>query len=63
MCFGVLFVQQKPQCRSKPCFKEGFEIIITEGLKEHGLGLAIMERLRKASAPKINLKFDRDEGI
>ena len=43
--------------------REGFEIIITEGLKEHGLGLAIMERLRKASAPKINLKFDRDEGI
>jgi len=32
--------------------KEGFEIIITEGLEEHGLGLAIMERLRKASAPK-----------
>jgi L-threonylcarbamoyladenylate synthase len=32
--------------------KEGFEIIIAEGLEEHGLGLAIMERLRKASAPK-----------
>jgi L-threonylcarbamoyladenylate synthase len=32
--------------------KEGFEIIIAEGLDEHGLGLAIMERLRKASAPK-----------
>jgi len=32
--------------------KEGFEIIIAEGLKEHGLGLAIMERLRKAAAPK-----------
>lgn len=32
--------------------KEGFEIIITEGLEERGLGLAIMERLRKAAAPK-----------
>jgi len=32
--------------------KEGFEIIIAEGLEEHGLGLAIMERLRKAAAPK-----------
>jgi len=32
--------------------KEGFEIIIAEGLKEHDLGLAIMERLRKAAAPK-----------
>jgi len=30
--------------------KEGFEIIIAEGLEEQGLGLAIMERLRKASA-------------
>ncbi|TFG89852.1 MAG: threonylcarbamoyl-AMP synthase [Candidatus Atribacteria bacterium] len=32
--------------------KEAFEIIIAEGLEEHDLGLAIMERLRKASAPK-----------
>jgi L-threonylcarbamoyladenylate synthase len=32
--------------------KEGFEIIIAEGLEEQGLGLAIMERLRKAAAPK-----------
>lgn len=32
--------------------KEGFEIIIAEGLEERGLGLAIMERLRKASVPK-----------
>ena len=32
--------------------KEGFEIIIAEGVEEHGLGLAIMERLRKAAAPK-----------
>jgi len=32
--------------------KEGFEIIIAEGLEEHDLGLAIMERLRKASLPK-----------
>ena len=32
--------------------KEGFEIIIAEGLEEHDLGLAIMERLRKASTPK-----------
>ncbi len=32
--------------------KEGFEIIITEGLEEQGLGLAIMERLRKAAASK-----------
>ena len=32
--------------------KEGFEIIIAEGLEEHDLGLAIMERLRKASVPK-----------
>jgi len=32
--------------------KEGFEIIIAEGLEEQGLGLAIMERLRKASARK-----------
>jgi L-threonylcarbamoyladenylate synthase len=32
--------------------KEGFEIIITEGLEERGLGLAIMERLRKAAATK-----------
>ncbi|HZK11316.1 MAG TPA: L-threonylcarbamoyladenylate synthase [Atribacterota bacterium] len=32
--------------------KEGFEIIIAEGLKEQGLGLAIMERLRKAAVPK-----------
>ncbi|HDP36423.1 MAG TPA: threonylcarbamoyl-AMP synthase [Candidatus Atribacteria bacterium] len=32
--------------------KEGFEIIIAEGLEEHGLGLAIMERLRKAAVPK-----------
>jgi L-threonylcarbamoyladenylate synthase len=32
--------------------KEGFEIIIVEGLEEQGLGLAIMERLRKAAAPK-----------
>ena len=31
--------------------KEGFEIIIAEGLEEHDLGLAIMERLRKAAAP------------
>jgi len=32
--------------------KEEFEIIIAEGLEEHDLGLAIMERLRKASIPK-----------
>ncbi|MEA2087349.1 MAG: L-threonylcarbamoyladenylate synthase [Candidatus Caldatribacteriota bacterium] len=32
--------------------EEGFEIIIAEGLEEHDLGLAIMERLRKAAAPK-----------
>ena len=32
--------------------KDGFEIIITEGLEERGLGLAIMERLRKAAVPK-----------
>ncbi|HER24766.1 MAG TPA: threonylcarbamoyl-AMP synthase [Candidatus Atribacteria bacterium] len=32
--------------------KEGYEIIIAEGLEEQGLGLAIMERLRKAAAPK-----------
>jgi len=32
--------------------KEGFEIIIAEGLEEQGLGLAIMERLRKAAAKK-----------
>jgi len=32
--------------------KEGFEVIIAEGVEEHGLGLAIMERLRKATAPK-----------
>ncbi len=32
--------------------KEGFEIIIAEGLEEQGLGLAIMERLRKAAASK-----------
>jgi len=32
--------------------KEGFEIIIAEGLEDQGLGLAIMERLRKAAAPK-----------
>lgn len=32
--------------------KEGFEIIIAEGLEEHDLGLAIMERLRKAATPK-----------
>ncbi len=32
--------------------KEGFEIIIAEGIEEHGLGLAIMERLRKAAVPK-----------
>ena len=32
--------------------KERFEIIIAEGLEEHDLGLAIMERLRKASTPK-----------
>jgi len=32
--------------------KEGFEIIIAEGLEKHDLGLAIMERLRKAAAPK-----------
>ncbi|HCL90461.1 MAG TPA: threonylcarbamoyl-AMP synthase, partial [Candidatus Atribacteria bacterium] len=32
--------------------KEGFEIIIAEGLEEHDLGLAIMERLRKAAACK-----------
>jgi len=32
--------------------KEGFEIIVAEGLEEQGLGLAIMERLRKAAAPK-----------
>jgi L-threonylcarbamoyladenylate synthase len=32
--------------------KERFEIIIAEGLEERGLGLAIMERLRKAAAPK-----------
>jgi len=32
--------------------KEGFEIIIAEGLEERDLGLAIMERLRKAAAPK-----------
>lgn len=32
--------------------KEGFEIIITEGLEDQGLGLAIMERLRKAAVPK-----------
>ena len=32
--------------------KERFEIIIAEGLEEHDLGLAIMERLRKAAAPK-----------
>ena len=32
--------------------KEGFEIIIAEGLEEHDLGLAIMERLRKAAVLK-----------
>ncbi|MGB2783149.1 MAG: L-threonylcarbamoyladenylate synthase [Atribacterota bacterium] len=32
--------------------KERFEIIIAEGLEEHDLGLAIMERLRKAAVPK-----------
>lgn len=32
--------------------KEGFEIIIAEGVEEQGLGLAIMERLRKAAAHK-----------
>ncbi len=32
--------------------KEGFEIIIAEGLEEQGLGLAIMERLRKAAVSK-----------
>ncbi len=32
--------------------KEGFEIIIAEGFEEQGLGLAIMDRLRKASASK-----------
>jgi L-threonylcarbamoyladenylate synthase len=32
--------------------KEEFEIIIAEGLEEQGLGLAIMERLRKAAVPK-----------
>jgi len=32
--------------------KEGFEIIIAEGLEEQDLGLAIMERLRKAAARK-----------
>ena len=32
--------------------KEGFKIIIAEGLEEHDLGLAIMERLRKAAVPK-----------
>ncbi len=32
--------------------EERFEIIIAEGLEEHDLGLAIMERLRKASVPK-----------
>jgi len=32
--------------------KERFEIIIAEGLEERGLGLAIMERLKKAAAPK-----------
>lgn len=32
--------------------KERFEIIIAEGLEEQGLGLAIMERLRKAAVPK-----------
>jgi len=32
--------------------KEGFEIIIAEGLEEHDLGLAIMERLRKAAVHK-----------
>lgn len=32
--------------------KEGFDIIIAEGLEEQGLGLAIMERLRKAAVPK-----------
>ncbi len=34
--------------------QEGFEIIIAERLEEKGLGLAIMERLRKASADKIS---------
>lgn len=32
--------------------KEGFSIIIAEGLEEKGLGLAIMERLRKAAVSK-----------
>lgn len=32
--------------------KEGFKIIIAEGLEEQDLGLAIMERLRKAAARK-----------
>jgi len=32
--------------------QEGFEIIIAEGLEEQGLGLAIMERLRKAAVSK-----------
>ena len=32
--------------------KEGFEIIIAEGLEEQGLGLAIMDRLRKAAVSK-----------
>jgi len=32
--------------------KEGFKIIIAEGLEEHDLGLAIMERLRKAAVLK-----------
>jgi len=32
--------------------KERFEIIVAEGLEKQGLGLAIMERLRKAAVPK-----------
>jgi len=34
--------------------QEGFEVIIAEGLEEKGLGLAIMERLRKASVNNIS---------
>ena len=32
--------------------KEGFEVIIAEGLEDRGIGLAIMERLRKAASDR-----------
>lgn len=54
---AVCFTGSTPECVAKNLFRcfrqldrENIDIILAEGVSEHGLGLAIMNRLRKAAA-------------